>query len=381
MIREWPLVVPQEWRNASPPIDTAGFAAYESGKAPSGVLTVEGEWAGMRRMSRGADAGPTGLPWVDSNGWKIRLLAMQNPGRAIWMESKAPEANEVIRFERYLVGVADAGAHGGRWVIKPDGNFRKAMASGDGAARKNWERLKAAARFFEERAALCGLPARAVTAIVSDFAGENEVFSQEILNLAARQHLPCLPLDKGKLAALPAGLKAVVYADAQAPPPQVRAALAKFVEAGGLLMTTAAWGKPAGAALADTPTIRYAVHAVGKGRIAVPQGEDSGDPYLAAADAQVLLSHRNDVARLWNGGPMGVYPTGDARRSVVHLINYMGRPPADPVSLWIQGDFQSVTLHGFEFGESKKLPLIRRRNGVEVHLPPIAIYAAVEAIA
>lgn len=375
------MVLPQEWRNASPPIDTAGFAAYESAKIPSGVLIAEGEWAGMRRMSRGADSGPTGLPWVDSNGWKIRLLAMQNPGRTVWVESKEPEQNEIIRFERYLVGVADAASHGGRWVIKADANFRKAMASGDGVARKNWERLRRAVRFFEERSALSALPARAVTAIVSDFAGANEVFSQEILNLAARQHLPCIPLDKGKLTALPPELKAVVYADDQAPSAQVRAVLGKFVEAGGLLMTTAAWGKPAGPALADTPTIRYAIHTVGKGRIAAPQGEESGDPYLAAADAQVLLSHRNDVARLWNGGPMGLYPTGDGRRCVVHLVNYMGRPPADPVSLWVQGDFQSVTLHGFDFGESKKLPLIRRRNGVEVHLPPIAIYAAVEAIA
>jgi len=375
------MVLPREWRSASPPIDTAGFAAYESGKSPSGVLIAEGEWAGMRRMSRGADSGPTGLPWVDSNGWKIRLLAMQNPGRTVWVESKEPEQTEVIRFERYLVGVADAGSHGGRWVIKPDANFRKLMTSGDGMARKNWERLRGAVLFFEHRASLCALPARAVTAIVSDFAGANEVFSQEILNLAARQHLPCIPLDKSKLVVLPAGLKAVVYADEQTPSAQVRALLGKFVEVGGLLMTTAAWGKPAGPVLPDTPTVRYVIHSAGKGRIAVPQGEEAGDPFLAAADAQVLLSHRNDVARLWNGGPMGLYPTGDGRRSVVHLVNYMGRPPADPVSLWIQGDFRSVTLHGFEFGESKKLTLIRQRNGVEVHLPPIAIYAAVEATA
>jgi hypothetical protein len=102
------------------------------------------------------------------------------------------------------------------------------------------------------------------------------------------------------------------------------------------------------------------------------------DPYLVAADTQVLLSHRHDLIRLWNGGSMGAYPTGSDKRSVVHLINYAGRPGPDPVSFWIAGDFQSVTLHSFEDSGPRKLPVLRRRNGVEVHLPPVAVYAALE---
>ncbi len=331
-------------------------------------------------MSGGGSSGPTGLPWVDSNGWKIRLLAMQNPGKAIWIESKQPAPNEVIRFERYLVGVADAAAHGGQWVVKLDSNLARALSTGDVSATGNWQRLKQAVQFFTHTS-LCNLPARAVTAIVSDFSGPNEHFSQEILNLAARRQLPYLPLDKRTLTALPTGLKAVVYADEQAPPPQLRTLLTRFVESGGLLMTTAAWGKPEGPQLPDTPTVRYALHSLGKGRIAAPQGEESGDPYLAADDAQILLSHRNDIVRLWNGGAMGIYPTGDSHRSVVHLINYPGRATAESVSLWIQGDFRKVLIHSFESSEAKNLPILRRRNGVEVHLPPIAIYAAVEAVA
>jgi hypothetical protein len=48
------------------------------------------------------------------------------------------------------------------------------------------------------------------------------------------------------------------------------------------------------------------------------------------------------------------------------------------VSFWIAGDFQSVTLHSFEDSGPRKLPVLRRRNGVEVHLPPVAVYAALE---
>ncbi|MBS1825213.1 MAG: hypothetical protein JST93_07815 [Acidobacteria bacterium] len=379
MIRQWPFVAPAEWRSATPPIDTAEFAAFAKENISTEVLLAEGEWAGIKRSAGGESSGPTGLPWVDSNGWKIRLLSLQNPGKTVWIDSKEPGANEIIRFDRYLVGMADAAAHHGRWVLRFDPAFRRAMAGGDASARKNFARLKAAAEFFAAKDNLCNLPARAVTAVISDFSGANETFSQEILNLAARQHLPYLPLDKRQITTLPQGLKAVVYADEQPPSAQLRSLLSRFAEAGGVLMTTAAWGKPAGSPLPDSPTVRYAVYSAAKGRIAVPRGEDSGDPFLAAADAQVLLSHRNDVVRLWNGGAMGIYPTGDARRSVVHLISYTGRPAADPVSLWIQGDFQSVTIHSFEF-ESKKLPVIRRRNGVEVHLPPIAVYAAVEAV-
>src|SRR5277367_5436511 len=44
-----------------------------------GVTVIEGEWPGIRMsQSKNRDessTGPTGLPWVDSNGWKIRLAA------------------------------------------------------------------------------------------------------------------------------------------------------------------------------------------------------------------------------------------------------------------------------------------------------------------
>jgi hypothetical protein len=375
---QWPLAWPAEWASAHP-AGLAGIVTFDRNRLPSNVVVEEGEWAGVRRVTEGGSSGPTGMPWVDSNGWKIRLLSMKKPGHTIWIESKSPAPNEVIGVERYLTGIADAAAHGGKWVLKLDSQFAKALAAKDAGALDKWSRISAAIRFFERRAASDALPPRAVMAVISDFSGGNEYLSQEILNLAARQQLPHLLIDKERFTALPGGLKAVVYPDEQAPASALRAALLSFVRAGGVLITSKAWGQPDGTALAGSPTVRYTLYSVGKGRIAVAGEGEMSDPYLVAADTQVLLSHRHDLIRLWNGGSMGAYPTGNDKRSVVHLINYSGQPGADPVSFWIAGDFQSVTMHSFEYSEPKKLPVLRRRNGMEVHLPPIAVYAALEA--
>lgn len=378
MTPAWPLSWPPEWKRSSgaKTVETADFTPCNPGALPAGVITVKGEQAGIRRQTGGASGGPTGAAWVDSNGWHIRLARMQNPGKTVWVESEPPKAGEVVTVEQYLIGVADAGAHGGRWVVVLDEPFRRGVAEGKADALRDWERIRAAVRFFGAHAAWDPMPGRAVLGVLSDYAGDNEFLAGEILNLAARQQLPYQLLDKKTFQRVPATLSAVVYPDAQPPAPPARAALAQFAEAGGLLIVGQAWGKPSGEPLPESPTIRYSVYPSGKGRIAVAKEMD--DPYLVAADAQVLLSHRNDIARLWNGGSLGMYVTGDARRSVVHLVNYTGRAFGDPVSLWVAGQFRSAMLYSLDSPEGKVLPVVPQRGGAELHLPPVPVYAAVE---
>jgi hypothetical protein len=375
---EWPLSWPAEWRRDSTtaPVDLTGFTVSENGKPPAGVTVVKGERAGIRSRAEGTAAGPTGAAWVDSNGWRIRLARLRNPDRGIWVETDAPKADEVVPVEKHLVGMADAGAHGGRWVISLDAALRRGLAEKKAEALRDWQRIGAAARFFAQHAAWDAIPARAVLAVVSDFAGENEFLSQEILNLAARQQLPYLLIDKTKLQSVPAGLKAVVYADAQAPSPAVRTALARFVEGGGLLIAGAVWGKADGKPLPESPTVRYSVYPSGQGRLALAREMD--DPYLVAADAQVLLSHRNDVMRMWNGGALGSYLTGNGQLTVVHLINYAGRPGTDDLSVWVAGSFRKAAMYDLETKEPKALEILPQRGGAELHLPPVGIYAALE---
>src|SRR5579872_3623384 len=53
----------------------AGLRVVHPDTPPPGTIIVKGVWPGIH-MGRGtghADAGPTGEPWIDSNGWLVRL--------------------------------------------------------------------------------------------------------------------------------------------------------------------------------------------------------------------------------------------------------------------------------------------------------------------
>src|SRR4051794_30721630 len=64
---------------------------------PDGAHTVKGEWAGVRRSrenGNASSAGPTGVAWVNSNGWAVRLAAALHPDSAIWVQA-APDPGTV----------------------------------------------------------------------------------------------------------------------------------------------------------------------------------------------------------------------------------------------------------------------------------------------
>ena len=177
-------------------------------------------------------------------------------------------------------------------------------------------------------------PAAAV-GVVSSFTGKDEFFSHELLNLLDRAGQHYLVLRKESLtAANVRGLRAVIYADADAPSPALRKELTAFVEAGGLLITTPVWGD-APTKNADHP--RYYGWAAGKGRIARSIAPPD-DPYQMANDAVLLVSHRYDLVRFWNAGAAGSYyaVSPDRKQAVVHLLFYANRGP-DIASVRIAG--------------------------------------------
>src|SRR5262245_14914218 len=59
------------------------------------------------------DAGPTGIPWVNSNGWYVRLAKALSPEKTVWL---AVDPSKESRSS-YLVVMADARAFGAHWVI------------------------------------------------------------------------------------------------------------------------------------------------------------------------------------------------------------------------------------------------------------------------
>jgi hypothetical protein len=359
----------------------AGLEVAEMPSPPAGVDLIAGEWPGVA-MSRGGDgaaAGPTGVPWVDSNSWRIRLEAARRPGADIWVD--APPKG-VVRPSSYQMAIADAAAHGGRWVISLHAQLAAQLAAGlvDGKADalRTWQEIAGAAAFFAKRRPWAGYLPEAVVGVISGFAGEDEFMGQELLNLIGRTNQQYAVLVKTKLPETAfRGLRAVIYVDAQPPAADVRARILDFVSGGGLLITGPKWGPPPGKAGRDEHPA-YAIRRLGRGRVAIAR-KHPDDPYALANDSAVLISHRYELLRFWNGGAVGSYLTvaPDRKRAVAHLLFYADRG-ADHVSVRIAGGWRKAALWTPDREGPRPVEMEIQQDAVELHLPVVGQYAAAE---
>jgi len=386
------LIVDQgdEWEAVRARARQQGLQVAEAGSDVAGVTTIKGEWPGVR-MSRGgpgqAIGGPTGVPWVDSNGWAVRLAAVRHPESAVWVDAP-PSGNLGITANAYMVAMADSAAHGGRWVIALDSHLADGLAAVNPEAADIWKHIAATAGFFAAHKTWNSYRPAAVAGVISDFAGPNQFLSQEMLNLLARAGLQYRILRKDAIGSL-AGLKAVIYADAEAPTPELRKQVSAFAQAGGMLITVPAWGMVAGTVdsaakpaeqrsehAAEHPS--FSIHGLGKGRIAMAHSAPD-DPYEMANEAVVLISHRYDLVRFWNGGATGSYyaVSPDGKQAVAHLFFYANRGP-DSASVRIAGPYRSVRISTVDQPEVKAAHVELQKDAVEVHLPQVPQYVALE---
>ena len=346
---------------------------------PPGIEMVNGVWPGvnLRRGGGGISAGPTGNPWVDSNGWAVRLAAAFHPGAAVWVDAP-PAQDAVITSDSYLVAVADSAAHGGRWIITLDRPLADDLAGGRSEALATWKSLAAACGFFAEHKSWPACAPLAVVGVVSDFAGANEFFSHELLNLLARAggHYRILP--KGGISAGSfEALRAVIYPDAEPPAPTVRKQVLTFVASGGMLITGPPWSDFPNTRASATASPRFSVYPLGNGKIAAAHAAPD-DPYAWANDTIVLVSHRYDLVRLWNSGAAGSYCTisPDRKKVVAHLVFYADRGP-DSAAVRIAGRYRAVKASTVEQPDLK-VGIQLQADAVEVHLPAVSQYVALE---
>jgi hypothetical protein len=300
---------------------------------PDGVTLIKGEWPGVRLSRRGADAeaGPTGVPWVDSNGWAVRLAKALHPGNAVWVAAKPGSG-------AYLAAVADAAAYGGRWIVELEDAFAADLCEPKPRAQAAWKTVVDACAFFAAHREWDAWEPVAIVGVISDFSGENEFFAGELLNLLARAGVHFVVWPKDRVPEI-RGVRAVIYADRQPPPPELQARLRAF------------------------PGIRIT-------------GAD-GDPYQVAQDAAVKISHRYDLVRFWNAGAVGSYvaKSPDGKRAVAHLLFYADRGPND-ASVRVAGKWREVkasTVSG-----PVRVEVVRQADAIEVHLPPVEQYVALE---
>jgi hypothetical protein len=272
--------------------------------------------------------------------------------------------------------VADVEAHGARWVVSLDDALAKSLIAKGGAPA--WDKLAGALRFFAGHRDWSTYSTVATTAVVSGFAGDNEFLGHELLNLAARRPLPLRILPKARAASMDwTSLGAIVLVEAARPAVQgpLLDRLTKFVEAGGKLIAPVKLldGAPAGE--------RYGYDAWkrGKGHLFVPRHEWS-DPYLLAADIHLLVTREQDVIRIYNATSANVHyaQSPEGNRGVVHFLHYAARGPVAGVSIALRKPWKRARILTFDRTEPQPLAIARSRYGVDIPLPPVAVYAAIE---
>jgi len=340
----------------------AGLAIVSKDELKDVTLISDAKWPSIQATSGDrSSAGPTGMPWVDANGWMIRLAQARNPGNAVWVDAKPPEDAGPNSLS---LAVADSAAFGARWIISPGEQF---------PSTDTWQKLVRALDFFEKHAEWRDFEAAAVLGVLSDFTGPNEFLATECLNLIPRRQLCYKILLKSRTKTLD-GLAAVIYAEEKPPEGEVLAMLEGWVRQGGLLLA------PAGTKLGDATNEQsrdYTIFRLGKGRVAVPQ-EPWSDPYIVAQDAHLLLSRGQDLLRLFNYGAMNSYyvRSRDGKRAVVHLLNYSRREAAHLVTLAMGRKYRRGRFLTFE--SEVVLKPAGAARGVEFALPPFDVYAAIE---
>jgi len=358
-----------------------GIQSGDPDSAPAGVEIVKGAWPGVqmgRARGQGAGAGPTGVPWVDSNGWAVRLSRTLHPDRSAWVNA-APADRAFVTADSYLIAIADSAAYGGRWIVTLDAPLAQGLAAGNGASLATWKKVTAAAGFFAAHNAWQNYLPRAVVGVVSDFSGDNEFFSHELLNLLGREGLHYRILPKDQIAAASfESLRAVSYTDGTPPGDDLRRRIVAFVEAGGTLIAAPKWGPVTGTPVKAAEPAGYTVRALGKGRIALAADEPA-DPFLWAADAAVLVSHRYDLVRFWNGGAAGSFYTlsPDRKQAVVHLLFYAARGP-DSATVRIAGRYRAARASTVDSPKVDNVVMAAQGDAVEVRLPPVSQYVALE---
>lgn len=354
----------------------AGLRVIHPDTPPPGATVVKGVWPGIHtgRGAAHANAGPTGEPWIDSNGWLVRLTRALEPGREVWVDA-APAPGTAVTAESYSMAIADSAAYGGRWIVSLDQPLASALAAGKAEARRPWDRIVQTSAFFAAHKAWADYAPVSVLGVISGFSGGDEFFSHELLNLLARAGLQYRILPKSRPLET-AGLRALTYTDEEPPSAALQKQIADFVSAGGMLIA-GKWPAPAGSSL-PSPVERFSVFSAAKGKIAISK-EPPGDPFDFAGDCAVLVSHRYDLVRFWNcGAAMSFYTTApNARGAIVHLVFYWDRGP-DSASVRIAGHFGAVTAATIETPRLAGVQLERQKDAVEIHLPQVSQYVALQ---
>jgi len=298
------------------------FIKLDENNPPEGITLQDGVWPRVlpAKEEDAALAGVTGGPWVDSNAGRIRLAQAKVPGRQVWLTYVPPGPKEIVPPEEYVRPIAEAEAYGARWVLTLDAQFAAGVNRKNDRALSAWRQMMSALELYERRREWRDWPPVAALGVVSSFEGGAQLLAEEFLSLAPRRHLAyriVLASDVAKHSF--EQQKAIIYLEAAPPEGEARAALLRFAENGGTVFAPRGTVSTQPAATSQ----EHGIHPVGRGRVITPLDKWE-DPFALVRQVQLLLSIREDVVQVWNGGDMNSHylSSPDGRHGVVHLIPY-----------------------------------------------------------
>jgi hypothetical protein len=343
---------------------------------------AENEWPGVKMDSMKGDtavAGPTGVPWVNSNAWFSILSAELAPGKTIWLDFDAPEESTVAHPANYPLAVADSEVYGARWVVSLDDKLRDALLKGVPQATATWRKTCDTLAFFAAHPQWAKYKSQGILTVISDFRGDNRFVSGEALNLLNRRHVQFKVIERSKALMGPMpGIRALLWLDKEAPSADQTANSLAFVRRGGLLIASKYWGPTGAKATRRDPSIDYDVYNVGEGQIAVPD-EGFQDPYQVALDTQLLVSRRNDLARLYNPATTNCHCSYDPihKERLVQVLNYSTAPAAF-VTLWVNTQVHAARFWNAGIAQSQTIKGVAAIPGTDFGLPTITVSSALE---
>lgn len=314
----------------------AGMPALTGAQIPKGA-----QWPSVRVNKRGgAEAGPTGAPWLNANGWLIRRARHLEPGKPVVIDAQPPAG---ARPGSYVLAAVEAMTYGAAWAVTH--------------TPETWPGVRGAIQFFTAHAEWREWAPVAALTVVSDFTGDDEFLGDEFLNLLTRRQVGLRLAAPGNVAALQ-GAGAAVWASKK---PVPYAQYMGWIRSGGTLIVQ-------GEANSRTE---------GKGRV-IGRAEEWDDVYAAVTGTHLAMTRRTDVLRLWNAGSFNSFyqAAPDGRRGVAHLVNYAGNRSSDDTSIWLSKPWKKATLTTLD----KQTPLkpMATNGGIELSLPPVGVYAAIE---
>ena len=348
------------------------------------VALTDCVWPGIRgnagRNGTAAVAGPTGIPWLDTNAWLSQWARQRCESKSLWLAFEPAMTESAVDAASYRLALADSESCGARWIVSLDDRLRLALYDQQAAASEQWKQIIEVIAFFRSQSAWDELHPKAALGIAAGGADAQAFIQGEILNLLGRRQVPFRILGKGPWKVEePQNLVAILCSEAGVPDATQRGLLLQFAEHGGLLIVPNTWAKPTGAVLSHDLEDDYVLVRFGSGRLAWSR-EAWQDPYRVAESVHLLMSRRNDLFRLGNGASMSVRCTGssDGRMMLIQLVSFDRRAGGVPVSLWVKGEFRTAWLWKLGSNEPVTLSSKPEQGGQEFSLPPFTTFAAVE---